>query len=154
MLRGFAFLIVLGLALPSVASPLRLRNQAIRVRVNGESKPGYQLRPEGPNGNIWKLRLELTDAQARFDVIDVTPNTPARTISLRANAGEVVFDGRFEGGHVYRIATATSSTFVYLQPPAVMQAPQQKGPAKVDFEPGEKALADDSGIEAAHKGSL
>lgn len=166
MSRGtglIASLIVFGSTLAVAAPPAPSQAKAafkatnasaVRVRVNGDSKAGLQLRSQDDAG--WRLKLEGQLGLMRLSAIDVTPGTPAQTLSVRVAAGEALFDAqRFQGGHVYRVSSAEGATYVYLQPSATLAAqPKSNGPGQIDFAEGERAVADEGNIEPAKKGSL
>lgn len=138
------------------AAPFKVKNaKVVRVKVGADSKAGLQLVADDHG---WRMKLDHAPTSLlRLSVIDVTPNTPAQTMSVRVNAGEALFDAhRFQGGHVYRVSAPglDGASFVYLAPSATLAAPAPKGPGRVDFEEGESAVADEGGIETAKKGSL
>lgn len=160
MFRALCFALVLvGSSIVWAAppkAPFKAANgQVVRVRVNGDSKAGLQLRAEDAG---WPLKVEGNVALMKLSAIDVTPGTPAQTLLVRVSAGEVLFDAqRFQAGHVYRVSNADGATYVYLQPSASATAAQQKGPlppGHVNFEEGERAVAEETGIEPSKKGSL
>ena len=154
MLRAVSGLVLLFVAVSAHAAPLVARNgSAVRVRVNGNSKPGLQLRSEEAG---WRLKLDGGVSLLRLSVIDVTPGTPAQTLVLKVTAGEAIFDTvRFHGGHVYRIWSGVdAAAYIYLQPTPAMIAQPKTGPGRVVFDPGDNAIADETGIEPAKKGSL
>lgn len=138
---------------PTKAAFKAVNASTIRVRVNGDSKPGLQLRSLDDAG--WRLKLQGQLGLMRLLAIDVTPGTPAQTLSVRVAAGEALFDAqRFQGGHVYRVSSAEGATYVYLQPSATLAAQPKAGPGQIDFAEGERAVADEGSIEPAKKGSL
>lgn len=158
MLRAVTASLVLCVAASASATPLRVRNAAVvRVKVGSDSKAGLSLRAEEHG---WRLKLDGAAALQRLSVIDVTPGTPAQTLSLKVVAGEAMFDAvRFQGGHVYRISNgADAAAYVYLQPSAALAAQPKAGPGagtgRLDFDDGDRVMADESTIEPAKKGAL
>ena len=155
MFRALFASLFLFAAVAADAAPLKVKNaRAVRVKVNGDSKAGVQLVADDAG---WRLKLDGAAAPQRLSVIDVTPGTPAQTLLVRVLGGEALFDAhRFQGGHVYRVSAAgvEGASFVYLQPSAALAAPAPKGPGRLDFDEGDRAVADESAIEPAKKGSL
>jgi hypothetical protein len=167
-MRGLGFGIVcswcaLAISAPvAVAEPLAVRHaEAVRVSVAHKSHPALGLRAL-PAAAGW--RLELAGEGAAADVIDVTPGTPARTLSVPVIGRALVFDTlRFAGGHVYRVQLRgdgrTSWSFVYLYPdPALVKiAPKRRGIERVRFDgdgDAAPAASDDGGPAHLDKGSL
>jgi hypothetical protein len=100
------------------ADGLPARNgDEVRLNVNQRSRKATRLRPTGEG---WRLELSATSANGAADVFDVTPGTPARTLSVMVNGGSILFDRvRFAGGHAYRVqlrsnGRAAESGFVFL----------------------------------------
>ncbi|MGZ3425080.1 MAG: hypothetical protein ACXVCV_00460 [Polyangia bacterium] len=92
---------------------------SVRVSVANKSQKAFGLHASAGGG--WRLDLEGDGDSA--DIIDVTPGTPARTITLSVITGTIKFDSvRFAGGHVYRVQLngkkGSSASLVYLYPDA------------------------------------
>jgi hypothetical protein len=127
----------------------------VRVSVANRSQKALGLKPQ-PGVSGWRLDL-ASDVDAA-DIIDLTPGTPARTISLTIIGRALRFDPmRFVGGHVYRVQLKSSGkpaslTFVYLYPEAAAE-PRRRGTERVKFAPDEKPAAD-TGPLAVDKGAL
>lgn len=153
-MRGLAVMMVLSSA-AAWAEPLPARNAGdVRVAVANKVRHAFALKAVADGG--W--RLELGADAERADLIDVTPGTPARTLSVPVIARVVKLDGvRFVGGHVYHLAlrsgARTASGFVYLHPvAAAKQAPRGKV-ERVKFSDGDNKPSDDA-IGTVDKGSL
>ena len=162
-MRGLAF-VVTALGVASTANafePLPVKHiEAVRVSVSNRSQKALGLHAT-PSGG-WRLDLEGDGVSA--DVIDLTPGTPARTVTIAVITNTIKFDRvRFAGGHVYRVQLnggpkGPSVSLVYLFPdgaPAKM-APQGKkasGAQRVRFDDNEPATKDE-GISRVEKGSL
>jgi hypothetical protein len=152
VIAGLFSLVAIAGAAPSVTLEAR-DAQSVRVKVGGESRIGFGLRPRAGEG--WRLRLVEMNHGAHAEVVDVTPGTPARTLRVAMSGGELFFDHvRFQGGHVYRVqlrqgAALAGHAFVYLYPEAVVkEAPRGKEssrPAKIEFR--EESLNDSSGSD-------
>jgi hypothetical protein len=144
---------LLALAVPAGAALKTKDAEAVRVRVAGGAKMGVGLRPHSDG---WRLRLEETGGGARAELIDVTPGTPARTLSVMVSGDELLLDHvRFHGGHVYHVMIrrgekSIGSGFVYLYPAApIKDLPRTREPAKMQFTPTETA-ADKTESNAPH----
>jgi len=126
----------------------------VRVSVANKSQHAIGLRPL-PGGAGW--RLELAGAGDAADIIDVTPGTPARTLSVAVVGRMLAFDAqRFAGGHIYRVQLRGHGawSFVYLYPdPATLKLPK-KGTERVRFDPDDSAAPDDGAPARTDKGSL
>ncbi len=139
------------------ADPLAVRNaEDVRVSVAQKARHAWGLKPL-PGAAGWQLELR-GDADGA-EIIDVTPGTPARTLSLAVAARVLRFDPvRFVGGHVYQVqlrgAARASSGLVYLYPDAAAKLAPNKGVARVRFDADERATDDGSGIERVDKGKL
>jgi len=157
-MRGLAFAIVGSWCALAVAEPLPVKHvEAVRVSVANKSQHAIGLRAL-PGSTGW--RLELTGAGDAADIIDVTPGTPARTLSVAVIAHALVFDAlRFTGGHVYRVALRGDKratwSFVYLYPdPSTLKLPARKGTERVRFDADEAAAEDSNAPARTDKGAL
>jgi hypothetical protein len=155
-MRGLAFAIVVSWCALAVAEPLPVKHvEAVRVAVANKSQHAIGLRAL-PGGAGW--RLELAGAGDAADIIDVTPGTPARTLSVAVVGRTLTFDAqRFAGGHVYRVQLRGHSawSFVYLYPdPATLKLPAKKGTERVRFDADEGSAPDDGAPARTDKGSL
>ena len=159
-MRGLAFVVsVLGVAgTASAMQPLPVKHvQSVRVSVANRAQKALALRATAGGG--WRLDLEGDGVSA--DVIDVTPGTPARTVTIEVVTNTITFDNvRFAGGHVYRVQLnggpkGPAASLVYLYPDAPAKIPARKaGPQRVRFDGNEPATKDDGGISRVEKGSL
>ena len=119
------------------AAPLKVKNAvAVRVTMAQGSQRGLGVKPERDG---WRLQLSLAKVSqdTSVEVIDVTPGTPARTLSVLLRGEEALLDGqRFEGGHVYRVqlrsGSGIDSAYVYLYPSGPVAAVKE-GPTKLEF---------------------
>ena len=160
-MRGLAFVVTLGIVswcALATAEPLSVKHvEAVRVSVANRSQHALGLRAL-PGAAGW--RLELAGAGDAADIIDVTPGTPARTLSVAVIAHALLFDAlRFTGGHVYRVALRGDKratwSFVYLYPdPATLKLPAKKGTERVRFDPDESVDLDDNAPARTEKGAL
>jgi hypothetical protein len=148
------------LALPAAAfgQPLKARNvKEVRVALSGRAFKGLQVRPT-PEG--WRLQLGATQGTGSAEIIDVTPGTPARTVTVPISAGDVLFDRvRFAGGHVYRVqlrvdGQAASSGYVYLAPEVIAKEPKRAETERVKFDANEPAPAHEDAILHVEKSPL
>src|SRR6478672_2022388 len=107
------------------AEPLKARNhEVIQVKVGSQRRGTIALhaRPEG-----WRLELSGSTANGSAEVVDLTPGTPARTLSVIINGDELLLDNtRFIANHVYRVqlrrgGVAVESGYVYLYPLVVLK---------------------------------
>jgi hypothetical protein len=154
-MRGLAFVIVLSSGALAIAEPLPVKHvEAVRVSVANKSQHAIGLRAL-PGGAGW--RLELAGAGDAADIIDVTPGTPARTLSVAVVGRMLAFDAqRFTGGHVYRVQLRGHGawSFVYLYPdPSTLKLPK-KGTERVRFDADDSAAPDDGAPARTDKGSL
>jgi len=159
-MRGLAFALVFGLSswcLIAGAEPAVKNGETVRVSLAGRSQRAVGLRYTDAG---WSL--DVTGERTRADLIDMTPGTPARTLSVAIVGGTLKLDTvRFVGGHVYRAQLAGGARptvmLVYLRPdPATAKVSSKKaGAERVRFDADEPAAAsDDSGITRVEKGSL
>jgi hypothetical protein len=159
-MRGLA-LVVSALCVGGVANamgPLPVKHiEAVRVSVSNRAQKALGLR--AATGGGWRLDLEGDGVSA--DVIDLTPGTPARTVTIAVITNTIRFDSaRFAGGHVYRVQLnggpkGPLASLVYLYPdaaPAKMPA-KKAGPQRVRFD-GNEPETKDEGISRVEKGSL
>jgi len=141
------------------AGPLKVKNAvAVRVNMAAGSQRGLGVKPERDG---WRLQLSLAtvNKDTQVDVIDVTPGTPARTVSVVLHGDEAVLDGqRFEGGHVYRVQLRSTagldSAYVYLYPSASASAAAKEGPTKLEFAEDERDATGSSGPAPVKKSAL
>ncbi|HEY2744900.1 MAG TPA: hypothetical protein VGL86_09775 [Polyangia bacterium] len=162
-MRGLALLVsALGfVATANALEPLPVKHvESVRVSVANRAQKALALHATASGG--WRLDLEGDGVSA--DVIDVTPGTPARTLTIAVVVNTLKFErGQFAGGHVYRVqlngGKRPAVSLVYLYPdaaPAKMPAPGNKkaaGPQRVRFDGNEPATKDE-GISRVEKGSL
>ena len=117
------------------SAPLPARDgESVRVVVNQRSRAAVALRPRA---GAWRLSLAVGATSA--EIVDVTPGTPARTLTLAVDGGELVFDdARFAGGHVYQVRLRLPRDrhdaigFVYLHPAPVAPS-RARGPQHMSF---------------------
>jgi hypothetical protein len=152
-----AWVVVLSLwAASAVAEPLPAKNaEDVRVSVANKSRHAFALKPLAAGG--WQLELGA-DAE-RADLIDVTPGTPARTLTVPVVARAVRFDAvRFVGGHVYhlslRAGARVASGFVYLHPATAAKERPRGRAERVRFDPDDAPADDGTNIGRVDKGSL
>lgn len=157
-MRGLALGLLLSWSALAVAEPLPVKRvEAVRVSVASKSQHAIGLRAL-PAGAGWRLELAADGDGA--DAIDVTPDTPARRLSVPVVGRTLRFDAlRFAGGHVYRVQLRGDRrwSFVYLYPdPATLKIPAKKsGTERVRFDDDDGAPAKDDGAPArVDKGSL
>ena len=158
-MRGLAFVIVASWCLSAAAEPAVKNGETVRVSLAGRSQRAVGLR-YAETGWSYDGARERT----RADLIDMTPGTPARTLSVTIVGNTLKLDGvRFVGGHVYRAQLsggarpAPTVLLLYLYPdPATAKLPSKKaGAQRVRFDSSdEPAATDDSGIKRVEKGSL
>lgn len=154
-MRGWVVVLSLWSA-GALAEPLPAKNaEDVRVSVANKPRHAFALRPLAAGG--WQLDLGA-DAD-RAELIDVTPGTPARTLSLPVLARTVRFDAaRFVGGHVYHVSlragARVTSGFVYLHPAAALKVRARGRAERVRFDPDETPRDDGEGIGVVDKGSL
>jgi hypothetical protein len=142
----------------NAAASLRLRGAKV-VRVRGVAGTPYQLASDGAG---WRVELaELPAGGTSAELIDVTPGTPARTLSVPLDGATLRLDEfRFVAGHVYRLqlrkaGAAVAVGLVYLAPHADPAAPRRPSSNRVDFAEGERPAADAADLPAAQpKGRL
>lgn len=146
------------LSIPAAAEPLKARNtKEVRVAVSGRELRGLQVRPTSEG---WRLELGAQRGSGAAEVIDVTPGTPARFVTVAITAGEVLFDRvRFVGGHVYRVqlrvdGQASASGYIYLAPEIVAKEPKRGHAERVRFDENEPAAAHDDAILHVEKSPL
>lgn len=142
------------------AEPLQVRNaQEVRVVVAGKAHRAFALKPARDGG--WTL--ELGGLAGVVELFDVTPGTPARTLTLMGSTGPLRLDSvRFVGGHVYRVqlraGARIASAFVYLHPTQPIKERRRGtgGTERVRFDDSEAASSSSSADEPAtiDKGSL
>ena len=156
-MRGLAFVVLCSwCALARAELPVK-HVDSVRVSVANRSQKALALRAAAAGG--WRLDLEGEGDTA--DVIDLTPGTPARTITLAVVTNTLQFDAvRFTGGHVYRVQLngkkRPSVSLVYLYPdPSKLKLPPTKKTSaqRVRFD-GDDAPARDDGITRVDKGAL
>jgi hypothetical protein len=159
-MRGLAFVVVFATSTLAAAEPLPVKHvEAVRVSVANKSQHALGLRALAA-GAGW--RLDLAGDGDSADVIDVTPGTPARTITIAVVANTIKFDAvRFAGGHVYRVQLngkkGSSYSLVYLYPDAakLKLPPARKGSAqRVRFDSDDTAASDDGAPARTDKGAL
>ena len=160
-MRGLAFVVVCATSALAAAEPLPVKHvEAVRVSVANKSQHAFGLRAL-PAGAGW--RLDLAGDGDSADVIDVTPGTPARTLTVAVIGRALKFDAlRFAGGHVYRVQLhgdkRSSWSFVYLYPdPSTLKLPPRRpGTAqRVRFDADEAPPPSDDGAPArTDKGAL
>lgn len=157
-MRGLAFVVVASwCALAGAELPVK-HVDSVRVSVANKSQKALAL--HATTGGGWRLDLEGDGDSA--DVIDVTPGTPARTITLAVVTSTIKFDAvRFAGGHVYRVQLngkkGSSYSLVYLYPDAskLKLPPPRKGSAQhVRFDSNDAAASDDGAPARTDKGAL
>jgi hypothetical protein len=152
---AFLFVAVTVSAAEAAEKATPVKPTEVRVSVANRSQKALGLKPL-PAAAGW--RLDLTADVDAADIIDLTPGTPARTISLSIIGRALRFDRmRFVAGHVYRVQLKSSGkpaslTFVYLYPEATAE-PRRRGTERVKFAPGEKATEDNTPL-AVDKGAL
>lgn len=155
-MRGLAFSLLLLSGVARADLPVK-HAEAVRVSVANRAQKAVGL--HALDGGGWRLELAVEGASA--EVIDLTPGTPARTLSIAVVAGTLKFDSvRFAAGHVYRVqlngtAKGPSVGLVYLYPDATAaKLPARKsGTQRVRFD-NDEAPAKDEGITRVEKGSL
>jgi hypothetical protein len=153
-MRGWVVLLSLWSA-SALAEPLMAKNAAdVRVSVANKTRHAFSLKPLATGG--WQL--ELAADGERADLIDVTPGTPARTLTVAVVARVVRFDDvRFVGGHVYHLSLRSgarvSSGFVYLYPAAAQKVRPRGSVEKVRFSDGDGDTSDGE-IGHVDKGAL
>jgi hypothetical protein len=159
-MRGLAFVIVASSCALAVAEPLPVKHvEAVRVSVANRSQHAFGLRAL-PGAAGWRLELTAARDADAADIIDVTPGTPARTLTVAVVGRMLTFDPlRFTGGHVYRVALRGDKraawSFVYLYPdPATLKLPAKKGTERVRFDPDESGEVDDNAPARTDKGAL
>jgi hypothetical protein len=157
-MRGLAFAVVVMSwgALAFAELPVK-HLDSVRVSVANKSQKALALHASAGGG--WRLDLECDGDSA--DVIDVTPGTPARTITLAVITNTLKFDAvRFAGGHVYRVQLngkkGARASLVYLYPDAskLKLPPAKKGAQRVRFDADDAAARDDGAPERTEKGAL
>jgi hypothetical protein len=158
-MRALAFLAVATwCALAGAELPVK-HMDSVRVSVANRSQKALALHAAAGGG--WRIDLEGDGVSA--DIIDVTPGTPARTITVAVVMNTLKMDSvRFAGGHVYRVqlngGKRASVSLVYLYPDAAKMkgAPVVKkgGAQRVRFDAGESAGSDDGAPERTEKGAL
>jgi len=142
----------------NAAASLRLRGAKV-VRVRGVSGTPFQLASDGTG---WRLELaDLPAGGTSAELIDVTPGTPARTLSLVVDGATLHLDDlRFAAGHVYRLqlrkaGAAVAVGFIYLPPRTDDAAPTRRPSNRVDFAEGERPAGDPAELPAPqHKGRI
>ena len=159
-MRGLAFVVVSAWCALAAAEPLPVKHvEAVRVSVANKSQHAIGLRALA-GGAGW--RLDLAGDGDSADIIDVTPGTPARTLTVAVIGRALKLDAlRFAGGHVYRIQLhgekRDSWSFVYLYPDAsTLKLPARKTPStqRVRFDADESAASDDGAPARTDKGAL
>lgn len=169
-MRGLAFVVVCATSALGVvcatsalaaAEPLPVKHvEAVRVSVANKAQHALAVRALA-GGAGWRLELAADGDSA--DIIDVTPGTPARTLTLAVIGRALKFDAlRFAGGHVYRVQLhgdkRDSWSFVYLYPdPSTLKLPPRKpnSAERVRFDADEAAPSKDDGAPARiDKGAL
>lgn len=160
-MRGLALGIVCAWSALVAAEPLPVKHvEAVRVSVANRSQHALGLRAL-PAGGGW--RLDLAGDGDTAEIIDVTPGTPARTLTVAVIGRMLKLDPlRFAGGHVYRVQLngdkRPSWSFVYLYPDAAtLKLPPRKAGAaeRVRFDAAEAAAADgDDAPARTDKGAL
>jgi hypothetical protein len=156
-MRGLAVVAICSWSALAVAEPaLPVKHlDAVHVSVGNRSQKALALRPL-PGGG-WRIDLEGDGDTA--DVIDLTPGTPARTVTLAVVTNTLKFDtARFAPGHVYRVQLngpkRPSVSLVYLYPPAgTDKLPKKAAAQRLRFEADEAPVQGD-GILGVDKGSL
>ena len=159
-MRGLAFAVVICSSWCTLAfAELPVKHlDSVRVSVMNRSQRALALHAIAAGG--WRLDLEGDGDSA--DVIDVTPGTPARTITLAVVTNTIKFDAvRFAGGHVYRVQLngkkRSTASLVYLYPDASklkLPPPRKAGAQRVRFDSSDTAATDDGAPERTEKGSL
>jgi hypothetical protein len=158
-MRGLALGLVCSWAALAAAEPPPVKHapSTIRVSIANRSQKALALRATAAGG--WRLDLEVDAVSA--DVIDLTPGTPARTVTLEVVTNTIKFDKvRFAGGHVYRVQLNGGKrpivSLVYLYPDvsAAKLPPKKAATQRVRFDTDDKKPAGDDGIPRVDKGSL
>jgi hypothetical protein len=160
-MRGLALGLVCSWAALAGAEPppppVKHAPPTIRVSLANRSQKALALHATPAGG--WRLDLEVDAVSA--DVIDLTPGTPARTVTLAVVTNTIKFDSvRFAGGHVYRVQLNGGKrpivNLVYLYPDAsaAKMPPKKAGPQRVRFDADDKKPAGDDGIPHVDKGKL
>jgi hypothetical protein len=146
------------LSIPAAAEPLKARNtKEVRVAVSGKELRGLQVRPSTEG---WRLELGAQRGSGVVEVIDVTPGTPARFVSVAITAGEVLFDRvRFVGGHVYRVqlrvdGQPSASGYIYLAPETIVKEAPRSRAERVRFDANEPEAKKDDAILHVEKSPL
>jgi hypothetical protein len=142
----------------ALADGLPARNgDEVRVSVSQKSRKATRLRPSSEG---WRLELGASSANGAAEVFDVTPGTPARTLSVMINGGSLLFDRtRFAGNHVYHVqlrsdGKANASGFVFLVADAPVKEAPRKGAERVRFESDEPSKPGDDKIQTVEKSPL
>jgi hypothetical protein len=155
-MRGLAFALVTSwCALAGAELPVK-HVDSVRVSVANKSQKALAL--HATPGGGWRLDLEGDGDSA--DVIDVTPGTPARTITIAVVTNTIKFDSvRFAGGHVYRVQLngkkRASASLVYLYPAATVEKlPKKATTQRVRFDAADSAGGSDDTITRVDKGAL
>lgn len=139
------------------AAPLQAKNGSdVRIAVANQARHAFALKPSAGHDG-W--RLELVGDALSADIVDVTPGTPARTITVAVAARTLCFDNvRFTGGHVYQVqlrsAAGLSSGLVYLTPEPAAKERARKGAERVRFDVDDQPTDDSQGIARVTKGAL
>jgi hypothetical protein len=158
-MRALAFVLLLSLPCAARAELPAKHAESVRVSVLNRAQKALGLR--ALEGGGW--RLELTSESVSADLIDMTPGTPARTLTVAVVGGTLKLDGvRFIAGHVYRVqlngGAKPSVGLVYLYPDAsaAKMSTKKAGTQRVRFDADEPPAAGtkDEGISHVEKGSL
>lgn len=138
--------------LPLSASARVLPSAGIRVAIDGRREAGIGLRP-GATG--W--RLQLGKAAAQVTLVDLTGTNHDKWV-LESNGGGVLLDGRFIGGHAYRVEVKQDGVIVdrgviYLYPTRSGKL-SRVAFDEVDAATSSVGAGDDDGIRIAPKSAL
>jgi hypothetical protein len=135
-------LLLLGAAAPASGSPLVGRHvRRLHLSINHKKQAALGVRPCADG---WHLTLPRKD-NALADRLDVTPRTPARTLSQGLDGDELYLDSsRFAGGHTYQLQLRRGETtvgrgYVFLYPKRSKPARDCPAPQRFEFGSGEGA---------------
>jgi hypothetical protein len=140
----------------NAAAALRLRGAKV-VRVRGVAGTPFQIAADASG---WRLELaELPAAGTSAELIDVTPGTPARMLTVRVEGTTLHLDDfRFVAGHVYRLqlrkAGAPMAVALVYLPPRADDLPRATSSNRVDFVEGEQPAVDGDMPAPQRKGRL
>jgi hypothetical protein len=151
-MRWFLLAILLGASQAAAAPLIGKHARRMLVSVNHHRRGGLGVRPCSDG---WHLRLAHSP-NGLAELIDVSPRTPARTISQGLDGDELYLDtGRFKGGHVYQLQlrrgeAIVSRGYVYLYPRSSRSARDCPAPQRLVFGSAEMSEpGDDDGSSPA-----